>query len=147
MYTLSICTWYLQLMKGRVLKDAWHESNQIDLWSICSFTKADCHSDQGFWCQLESTTCWCLASKPPNGDGLDRMSWGCQNLKYYAVCLSMSLLMHPLLNSLSGRCLTWCITHHMLRVNYFLPWRSCSTMCSNLPSTNHSITNTQASNT
>ena len=36
------------------------------------------------------------------------------------VCLSMSCLMHPLLNSLSGRPLTWCITHHMPRVNYFL---------------------------
>ena len=63
------------------------------------------------------------------------------------VCLSMSFLMHPLLNSLSGRRLTRCITHHMPRVNYFLLWTSCSTMCSNLPSANHSIKNMQASNT
>ena len=63
------------------------------------------------------------------------------------VCHPMSFLMHLLLNSLSGRHLTWHITRRIPRVNWFLWQTLCSTMCLNLPSTNRSIKNVWASNT
>ena len=65
---------------------------------------------------------WRLLSTPPSLLATAAILLACIILDNKTwVCLSMSHLMHLLLNNLSSRCLTWHITHHMLRVNYFLP--------------------------